>query len=29
MSDIIGSLIAGPVFAYLMHLLYIIEKNRK
>jgi len=29
MSDIIGSMIAGPVFAYLAHLLYLLETNRK
>ncbi len=28
-SDIIGSAIAGPVFAYLGHLLYLIETKRK
>ncbi len=29
MSDIVGPFIAGPVFAYLMHLLWMMEKNRK
>ncbi len=28
-SDLIGVTIAGPVFAYLIHLLYILEKNKK
>lgn len=29
MSDMIGVMVAGPIFAYLMHLLYIIETNNK
>ncbi len=28
-SDLIGVTIAGPIFAYLIHLLYLLEKNRK
>jgi len=28
MPDIIGVAIAGPIFAYLMHLLYVVETNR-
>jgi len=28
MPDIIGVAIAGPVFAYLVHLLYLLETNR-
>ncbi len=27
-SDIVGVAIAGPVFAYLIHVLYLIEKNK-
>ncbi len=27
--DIIGTMVAGPIFAYLMHLLILFEKNKK
>jgi len=29
MPDIVGVSIAGPIFAYLIHLLYLMEKGRK